>query len=235
MRSGSRASTGTLTSAGCLPPTDNGFTITELLVAVAVGAIASVLMVTAFVYTYGDVVAEQVKTQMVQQSQIFLRKMSDDIRVAQEIRTSNLLEDPSNSGGWTTSDPANILVTTQPATDENNDFVYDVTTGLPYMHEIVYFGEDGSLFKRLITNNGATGHKQINTCKKNGPNVCPPDIQLVENLDELLFTFYDVDDDVTTTPEEARSVQITVNLEKQVYGRILTATHTTRMNLRNAN
>jgi prepilin-type N-terminal cleavage/methylation domain-containing protein len=68
---------------------ESGFTITELMVAIALSAIASVLIVTAFVYTYGNVLVEQSEASMVRQSQLFLRRMVEDIRLSNHVKTSN--------------------------------------------------------------------------------------------------------------------------------------------------
>lgn len=213
---------------------ESGFTIIELLVAVAVGAVASVLIMTAFVYTYGSVIVEQTRTQMVQQSQLFLRRMTEDLRVASEIRSTNSISDSYKSGGWTTSDPANILITTEPATDSADNLLFDDTTGFPYAHEVIYFGSGSTMYRRLLVNSTATGHIQERTCPA-GTSGCAADISLVNNLDNMTFIFYDANNAVTTTPENARSIQITVNLRKKVYGKTITTTNTTRVTMRNEN
>lgn len=212
-----------------------GFTIIELLIAVAVSAIASMLIMSSFVYTYGAIVAGQIKTTMTLESQLFLRRMTDDIRVANQIRATNQLEDAYGPvGGWITSDPANILITTEPATDEDEDFVYDDATGYPYQHEVVYFGSGGKMYRRLITNDAAFGHDQTATCP-DGVNGCPPDIELVGYLDNMLFEFYDIDDQVTADPVSARSIEVTINLSRKAYGKNITTTNSTRVTLRNEN
>lgn len=211
---------------------ESGFTIAELMVAVAVSAIASILIVTAFVYTYGSVLVEQTEAGMVRQSQLFLRRMVEDIRLSNHIKTSNDIEDTYNTGGWTTSDPANILVATLPATDENDDFVIDPATGEPYYHEVVYFSSGDTMYRRLLANPAATDSEQVSTCPY-GETGCQRDIELVDNLENMLFEFYDINDDVTTVPEGARSVQITINLKRQIYGQTVDTTNTTRITLRN--
>lgn len=211
-----------------------GFTIPELLVAVAVAAIASLLIVTAFVFTYASVIREQTKTSMIRESQLFLRRMVEDIRIASEVRTTNSITDAHKSGGWITSDPANILITTQPATDSAKNLIFDSSTGYPYYHEIIYFGLNGKMYRRTLKNVAATGATQQTTCPA-GTSGCLSDIELLSNLDNMLFEFYDIDDIVTVVPEEARSVQITINLTKTVSGQEITTTNTTRVTLRNGN
>ena len=218
-----------------------GFTITELLVSVAIGAIASILMVTAYVFSYGSLVAEQTETLMTLESQQFLRKMIEDVRVSNEVRTKNQIPDaykpgPGTGGseGWETSDPANILVVTQPAVDVDENFIYDPDTGFPYQNEIIYFGDasDNRMYRRVLANPDAVGNRAVTTCPS-GTAGCPPDIELVTNLDNLLFGFYDIDDTLVTVAEQARSIEITVNLRRQLSGESIATTNTSRVTLRN--
>lgn len=208
-----------------------GFTITELLVAIAVGSIASVLMVTAFVFTYGSVIVEQTRTSMTRDSQIFLRRMVEDIRVGNEIRQTNQITDPSGDV-WVTSDPANTMVITSPATNAANELVYNESSGFPYQHEVIYFSENGTMYRRLLRNDLAVDSTQSSTCRS-GTVGCLPDIGLVNNVSNMLFEFYDSSNSQTTVFEDARSVQITINLRKQVYGNDIRTTNTTRITLRN--
>ncbi len=209
----------------------DGFTITELLISVALGAIASVLMVTAFVFTYGSVIVQQTKASMTRDSQVFLRRMVEDIRLGNEIRQTNQLTDPSGIT-WTTSDPANIMVITSPATDSSNNLVYNDTTGFPYQNEVIYFSNNNKMYRRIISNPEALTSVQTSTCTA-GTTGCPADIALVNNLSNMLFEFYDSDNNVTTNLPDARSVQVTINLRKKVYGEDIKTTNTTRITLRN--
>jgi prepilin-type N-terminal cleavage/methylation domain-containing protein len=212
-----------------------GFTIIELLIAVSVASIASILILSAFVFMYGSLLREQSRAQMVLESQVFLKRMVDDIRVANQMLTTNSLADAYDPvGGWVTSDPANILVLTQPATNASKDFIFDSSTGYPYQNEVVYFGSGTSMYRRTLANSNATGNATITTCPANTAG-CQGDIKLLDNLQNMLFVFYDVNDAVTTVPENARSVELSVNLTKRVYGESITISNKTRVTLRNEN
>jgi prepilin-type N-terminal cleavage/methylation domain-containing protein len=209
-----------------------GFTITELLLAISVSAIASLLIMTAFVSTYGSVIAEQTKTNMVLRSQLFLRRMSEDIRLSSAVRSTNVIADANNAAGWLTSDPANVLIITQPATDAADALIYDTSTGYPYQNEIIYFGDQGTMYRRLLADTNAAGSIQQTTCPA-GTLSCPADVELVDMLDNMLFEFYDSGNVITTDPILARSIKVTINLSKRVYGQDITTTNTTRITLRN--
>ena len=162
---------------------EQGFTIIELLATISLSAMASLLMVTAYIYAYGGVLAKQAEATMVQQSQLLLRNLSDDIREGSEIRTSNTITDIYNSGGWTTSDPANIMVITVPALNASKDLVFNPDSGFPYYHEAVYFRDptNGKMYRRLLKNAAATDSPQLSTCPPTASS-CSPDRELVDNV-----------------------------------------------------
>jgi prepilin-type N-terminal cleavage/methylation domain-containing protein len=213
----------------------NGFTIVELMIAVAVASIASILITYAFVFMYGGLVKEQARSNMVLESQLYLKRMVEDIRVANQILTTNSIADSYEpSGGWVTNDPANILVLTQPAVDQNEDFIYDSATGYPYQNEIVYFGDSKVMYRRTLANTNAVDNRTLTTCPS-GTSGCPPDVVLTDRLQNMLFVFYDINDAITTVPEDARSVELTVNLSEKLYGETINVSNTTRVTLRNEN
>jgi prepilin-type N-terminal cleavage/methylation domain-containing protein len=214
----------------------SGFTIPELLIAVSLAGMMSVLMMAVFVYSYGGLVVEQTRADMVLESQLFLKRMTEDIRVANTVLTTNTLSDPEigAAGGWVTSDPANILILTQPAVDSNADLIYDTSTGYPYQNEIIYHGAGAIMYRRTLENSTATDNAATTTCIPATP-TCPPDILLTDSLKNMTFNFYDIDNAATVVPAEARSVALTVNLEKKIFGRAITVQNTTRMTLRNEN
>lgn len=214
---------------------EGGFTIVELLVAVAVASIASVLIMYAFVFMYGGLLKQQARSQMVLESQLFLKRMVDDIRVANQILSTNTLSDSYEpTGGWITSDPANIIVLTQPATDSSNNFIFDDSTGYPYQNEIVYFSEDTTMYRRLLANGIPINNDAATTCPQFTPG-CARDVELTSRLQNMLFVFYDINDNLTVVPEEARSVEITVNLIDRIYGEEIAISNKTRVTLRNEN
>jgi hypothetical protein len=178
---------------------------------------------------------EQVRSQMVLESQLLLRRMVEDVRIANQISTTNSVSDSYGpSGGWATSDPANILVVAQPAIDIKKDFIYDNSTGYPYQNEIIYYSDGAVMYRRTLANTTAIDNVAITTCPT-GLASCPPDIRLTSRLQNMQFVFYDINDEITTSPERARSVELTVNLAGRVYGQDLEIRNKTRVTLRNEN
>ncbi len=214
---------------------EKGFTIIELLIAVSVASMASILIMYTFVFMYGSLLREQTRANMVLETQVFLKKIVEDVRVANQILTTNSLTDLYQpTGGWVTSDPANIMVLTQPVVDSDKNFIYDLDTGYPYQNEIVYFGNSNDMYRRTIANSGASGNATTSTCPA-GTTSCLPDIRLTSRLQSLFFVFYDTNDTVTTVPEDARSVEFTITLRQRIYGNDVIVSNKTRVTLRNEN
>lgn len=216
-----------------------GFTISELLVATAIGSAMTLLMFGLTVYLYGDQLQQSARAEMTLESQLFLRELVEDIRVAGEVRATNQIDDPSvagSAGEWVTSDPANILIVTSPAIDSNSDFVIDPNTGFPYQNEIIYFGQGQNMYKRILTNPDAIldGAISQTTCPASTASAaCPEDTKLSENLSNLLFVFYDIDDSVTTVIADTHAVELTVNLTRNIFGRGTDISNSVKSTMRN--
>jgi len=214
---------------------NRGFTITELLVAIAVSTImVGVLFTVTFRYYVATVKAE-VTTQMALESHSLLTQLTEDIRLANAIAETNLITDPNGPPeGWETNDPSNIIIVESPATDSNRDLIYDQLTGYPYANEFIYFTQDNLMYKRVLKNDSAPNNTAVTTCPEAMVSpTCPGDRLFSSNTANLTFTFYDATDTQTTDASQARSVAFSVNMAKEVYGQTIELSNSTRVTLRN--
>ena len=211
-----------------------GFTITELLMVLAVaGGMIAILFTVTFNYYVATVKAEAA-TQMALESHSLLNQLTEDIRLADSIGGTNTVSDPSNPGGWTTNDPSNIIIIQSPATEADKDIIYDSSTGYPFSNEYIYFLNDNSMYKRILANSNAVGNSAITTCpESNASPSCPKDKLFSSKITNLTFTFYDINDAQTTNAAEARSILFVVNMEKDIYDETITINNSTRITLRN--
>ncbi len=216
---------------------ESGLTLVELVVAITLSSIAIYLMMTATIYVYGHMNSERSKSEMIRNSQILLTQISNDLRVGDRILSTGVLADPNSpAGGWVTSDPADTLIVSIPVTDRDGEFVIDPVTGNPYQHEAVYFNDDDTMFKRIIISDDAitAGGVQSNSCPTQTA-LCRKDNEITPDVESLLFTFYDGGGVVVTDATQAKSILVTINLKKRVYGRDLFTTNSARITLRNGN
>jgi prepilin-type N-terminal cleavage/methylation domain-containing protein len=212
--------------------TEQGFTITELVIAISVAAIMAVVLFTVTLDYYASAIRSHETAQMALESQSILSQMTEDLRLADGISTTNALVDDNNTSGWSTSDAANILIVQSPAVTNAREIIYDTSTGYPFRNEYVYFADGTNLYKRILKNTNATNNIAVTTCPV-ASSSCPLDRLYTTSLNDLEFIFYDASNAVTTTPSEARSVKVTVKLSKKVFGKVIEMSNSAQITQRN--
>jgi len=212
-----------------------GFTIVEMVIAMTVaGFLAAAIFIATFDY-FADVSRSEASATLALESQTILTQMTEDIRLADAISSTNALTDANAPvGGWVTSDPSNVIIIESPAVNSSRNIIYNTNTGFPYRNEFIYFNSGSNMYKRILANTAAVGNTQRTTCPAGkSSSSCPPDRLFSSNASNLSFTFYDSSDNTTSNAGSARSVQLVVNMSKKVFARTLSFDNTTRVTLRN--
>jgi hypothetical protein len=216
--------------------TEKGFTVTELLIASVLGSMLAVTLFSITILFYGGVLRNDVEARLIVESQNILWRVVEDLRISSGVRVSNSIYDANEPvSGWTTSNDDLILIIATPALDSSGNFITDDTTGLPHVNEIIYYADGRSLYKRILAEPAATGNTAVTSCPPAiaSPS-CPSDRQLTENFKDMNFVFYDQDDIVTTDPTAARSIEILIEMQKQVFGKSLEINNRIRVTMRNS-
>ncbi len=213
----------------------HGFTVVELMVSIVLLGILSVsvfLIVTNFFFI---LTRNTVATDMTVDSQNLLRATAEELRYGAGVRQTNTITDPhSPSGGWNTSNTNFVIVIATPAIDASREYIIDTETGEPYQNELVYYKAGKTLFKRVLASPDATGNTLKTTCPASSASTaCPADPKLIESVNDMVFTLYDQDNILTTDPLLARSLKITLSLQKDTFGNPLTLENSVQVTLRN--
>lgn len=213
----------------------SGFTITEMVVSITVAGFLTMVLFAATFYYYANSQQAGATADMSLESENILTQMTNDIRLSDAISSINALPDNNApAGGWVTSDPSNVIIIEDPATDASHNIIYDSSSGNPYRNEYIYFLSGTDMYKRILANSSATGNTAVTTCPAAvATSTCPPDPLFSSNVNNLTFTFYDSSDNTTADATQARSVLLTVNLSKKVFGRNIVLNNSTRVTLRN--
>lgn len=210
-----------------------GFTLVELVVVVSVMAIIGAVFL-GMVSNYFVVITRNNElSEMTVSSQNLLRTTVENIRFGDGVRQNNQISDPNSpSGGWTTSNSNFVIIIAVPALDPSHNYIIDPGTGSPYMNELVYYKNGTTLMERKLANPSATGNTLHTTCPT-ATSTCQTDTQLAQYVNTMTFVLYDQDNAVTSTPSLARSVAISLNMQRNAPGNPLNLTTTTQVTLRN--
>lgn len=213
----------------------HGFTIVEALIAVVVSAILVATLLTVTFSFYGNSVRSSTQARLAVESENILRSIVEELRISSGVRAANTISDPNApSGGWTTSNASLVLIISTPVFDSSNNFVIDPATGDPYQNEIVYYAANNTLYKRYLANASAPGNMFKTSCPAAlATATCPADVALSNHFKDMTFVFYDENNAVTNTLSAARSVKMTIDMEQNAFGNIITFTNNIRMTMRN--
>lgn len=212
-----------------------GFTVPELAVYISV---ASILMLTFFASLTNYLILttrNNASIEMTSASQSLLRGTVDALRLGDGVRqTSSISDVNAPPGGWNTSNDSFVIVIQTPAVDSARNFIINTDTGNPYMNELVYYKDDNSLLRRNLANPSAVGNRLTTSCPaaQASPS-CPKDAVLAENVESITFTLYDQNNDLTADPLLARSILISLNLQRNVFGDLISFDNSIRVTLRN--
>lgn len=212
---------------------NHGYTVVELMIAITVSSLVITVLSSMALTMYRQILISRTTSELNSESQILLHSIVEDTRLAGGLSTTNAITDNNAPlGGWVTNDPSNVLIINTPSTDSSANVLYDSSSGLPYKNELIYFSNGKNLYKRVLKNESAIGNTAVTTCPASN-NSCRADRIFTENLKDLTFTFYDENDQSTSDATIARSVSLSVALEKQTSGKYINVSNSMRTTLRN--
>lgn len=213
----------------------SGYTLIEVLVATIITT-ALLLAVMGFAAARIAHNAHQsARDDMLRHTQQALDIMMDDIRHASHVDGENRWQDdhaPDGQYSWESTEDTLILA--RPATDSNNDFIYeDPLTYITHKDNLIYFTDNSVLYKRtLAADTGDDGENGATTTCPEGTSGCRSDARLAENVTNFQIHYIDADGN-DTEPTSARAVEATLEVGDTVYGRDVSVDYTTRAVFRN--
>ncbi len=213
----------------------SGFTIVELLIAISTGSVVALAVLSVSLFFVADILRSSASTSMAIDSQNILRLTVEDMRTGVRVLETNTITDTNAPvGGWNTGNADVVLIVSVPATNSSHEFIFDLASGEPYQNEVIYYALGTQLLKRVLANSAATGNTSLTTCPEaSSSSSCPADRELSRDFESMIFTFYDTNDQVTAVAQDARSVNININLLKDVYGNEVRFDNDIRVTLRN--
>jgi prepilin-type N-terminal cleavage/methylation domain-containing protein len=212
-----------------------GFTIVEVTVAVSVMAIIAVVFLGVISSYFTTIYRTNARADMTIISQNLMRTTVENIRYGNGVRQVNQIADANGpAGGWNTSNSSFVIIIAVPALDSSRQYIIDPNTGAPYMNELVYYKNGLKLMERILANPSAIGNRLHTTCPANlASSTCNADPELADYVQSMTFILYDQDGDTTSLTTDARSVNITLNMQRNAPGQPVNITNSIRVTLRN--
>lgn len=216
-----------------------GFTIIEIMVAMS---ITGLLIIVFMNFTNNTLVQSSVASargDLLRDAQLTLDLVTRDIRLSSNaddlnrIPDDNAPEGATNLFSWFSDDTTLVLATAAMDADRNIIFE-DPLRYSSLKNNSIYFVEDRTLYKRTLAADRADNTARTSCPAALANDDCPADRKLIENnVEQFRVRYLNADDTEVAVPTEARSIELSITLKADRYGRSIESTYTTRTVFRN--
>jgi prepilin-type N-terminal cleavage/methylation domain-containing protein len=216
---------------------NSGFTLVELLISISVISVVMLFITDYFLGTIQQSAIATNRDTLIKETETSLDSMTNDVRLSANADTNNRWPDANSPGGsanqygWT-SNNSRIVLATAAENQSDNIIFSDAHNYITQKNNVVYFVQNGTLYKRVIAA-PVSGNKAVTTCPKASASAsCPADKELLHNVTGFTVTYLDGQNQ-SVSPTDARSIEVHVTVSKSTFKKPVTADYTTRMVFRN--
>lgn len=216
---------------------ESGFTLVELVTSITLIGILTGLVVAFGVNGLANYNYSYNRSVLLDQAHLGLNSVNETILQSATADNNNRVQDtngpgaPSNLFGWQSDADTLILAT---AAEDNGDNILfeDEAQYISYKDNVIYY-LDGNALKRRVLAADVPNNSAVTTCPESAASAsCPADKTIMDDVDSFTVRYYDSQNQ-EVTPENARSIELEINLSKEVQNRNIGATYTTRTVFRN--
>jgi prepilin-type N-terminal cleavage/methylation domain-containing protein len=211
-----------------------GFTLVEVVIAVALIGIILGLIASFSITTMGQSAVESSRASLQGESQIALDRAVNDIRLSAAADENNRWNDANKAGGgYTWESNASTLVLATAVVDSGNNIIFaDPAKYISEKNNIIYFVSGNKLYKRTLASTVANNAAKT-TCPANAASAsCPPDRELLQNVSAFTVKYFNGDNQ-EVTPADARAIELNIKTSTRKFSQNITSDYTTRAVFRN--
>lgn len=213
---------------------ESGYTLVEVTIALVVTGVLIFSILNFTTNTLVQYSETEARSSLLSEAQTALDIANNDIRLSASADQNNRWEDDNAPGdvyGWESD--GNTLVLATAAEDGNGEILFaDPSEYISEKNNIVYFVDNGSLYKRVIAA-PVSGNSATTTCPAAEATAgCPADKELLDDVNSFSVDYLD-DAGNEVAPTSARSVELNLELYTEEFSKPISVNYTTGMVFRN--
>jgi prepilin-type N-terminal cleavage/methylation domain-containing protein len=219
------------------PRQQAGFTLVELIVAMLMTGILTLVVMNFMAHSLVQSTIESARAELLGEAQLTLDSANDDIRLSAAADDANRWPDahapnaPSDPYSWD-STASTVILATAAEDSQHNILFEDASKYITYKDNLIYFVSGGILYKRTLASPEANNSAKTSCPQALASASCPADKVLLHNVTSFTVRYLNGLDQ-TVTPSDARSIEMSVQLQVIKYRHPITASYTTRTVFRN--
>lgn len=211
----------------------SGFTLVELIIGMTITMLLTLVIVGIVATLLGQYAVGNVRQKQTAGVQTALIRISDDIRQSHTVLAQNIESDANapTPNGWRTG--TEMLVLGKTPRDSSGNGLYDAPeyfSGNP--DSIIYYLKGGTLYRRVVpaAYPGNT-NSPIISCPTDPAGGCPGDSAILNDITQLQFTYFDVNNAVGAIPADTKSINVSITTGRQQSGHLLATTDSLRASI----
>lgn len=212
----------------------NGYTLIEVTIALVVTGVLIFSILNFTTNTLVQYSETEARSGLLSEAQTALDIANNDIRLSASADETNRWEDDNAPGdvyGWESN--GNTLVLATAVEDDDGEILFaDPSEYISEKNNVVYFVENGSLYKRVIAA-PVSGNSATTTCPQSDASPgCPADRKLLDDVNSFSVDYLDDAGD-EVAPTSARSIELSVELYTERFSKPISVSYETGMVFRN--
>lgn len=213
---------------------NSGFTLIELMITCVLISIIALVIAGFLTFWLGIFAKDSAQTDLLDSTESALDIINSNIRLSGSADGQNRWPDPnspSGNYGWQSS--SSVLVLAKAAEDKNGNIIFsDPNKYITEKDNEVYYVKNNTLYQRTLAGD-SPDDVATTTCPEALANAsCPADRVIATDVQSFGIRYYDASE-TEVNPSNARSVQLSLVLQKVSGGTPITANYSTRMVFRN--
>lgn len=212
-----------------------GVSLVELILTLSIVSILAIVVMNFMVGWLQQYAISQTRAALLTSAQNAIDEMGDVIRLSSAADQNNRWPDvnaPVSQFGWASD--SSTLVLASAVEDTSGTVIFsDPSNYTSQKNNQIYFVEDGSLYRRVLAAPDVLDNKLTTSCPSaNVTPACPADRRLAENVTNFTVKYFNAENQ-EVVPTDARSIELSLTLQKQKFSQLIQSVYKTRMVFRN--
>lgn len=214
-----------------------GITLVELLITISIVSILAIVIMNFMVGWVQQHAISEARAALLADAQNAIDSIGDSIRLSSAADQNNRWQDdnapnaPDDKFSWASG--ADTLVLASAVEDSSGNIVFsDPSNYTSQKNNQIFFVQNGNLYRRIIA--APVGNNKLRTsCPVSASSAtCPPDRKLAENVSNFAVKYYNGANQ-EVVPTDARSIELSLTLQKYRFSQLIQSVYKTRMVFRN--
>lgn len=213
-----------------------GVSLVELLLTITVVSIMAIVIMNFMVNWLQQYAITETRSALLTDAQTAVDQMVDAIRLSSSADDNNRWPDthaPIAANNFSWASTSSSLVLASVVENTSNQIVFsDPANYTSQKNNLIYFVSNNALYRRSLAAPVQNNKLKTSCPASSSSSSCPADLRLAQNVSNFTIKYYD-GSNIEVSPTDARSIELSLTLQKRRFSQLIQSVYKTRMVYRN--